>query len=84
MAVCTACDREMLGYVPCSLERLLLVDGSYERRRVGGRGVSNCGDCGAPRGGLHHPGCDMERCPRCRGQLIMCGCWDDLESAAAR
>lgn len=84
MAVCRSCQQEMLGYVSCSQERLLLIDGSYGRRRVGGAGGSHCGDCAAPRGGLHHPGCDMERCPRCRGQLIMCGCWDDLESAAGR
>ena len=35
---------------------------------------ANCGDCGAPRGGFHHRGCDLERCPRCSGQLISCGC----------
>ena len=45
---------------------------------------SNCRDCATPQGGLHHPGCDAERCPRCIGQAISCGCrWDgdkaDLE-----
>ena len=34
-----------------------------------------CGDCGIRPGGLHHFGCDMERCPRCGGQLISCDCW---------
>lgn len=33
-----------------------------------------CRDCNIKRGGHHHPGCDMERCPRCEGQLISCGC----------
>ena len=23
---------------------------------------------------MHHPGCDMERCPLCRQQALMCGC----------
>ena len=33
-----------------------------------------CHDCGARYGEYHKPGCDMERCPRCDGQLITCGC----------
>lgn len=36
-----------------------------------------CHDCGIKPGGYHHPGCDMERCPKCEGQLISCGCLDD-------
>ena len=36
-----------------------------------------CHDCGIKHGGKHHPGCDVERCPRCKGQLISCGCFDE-------
>jgi hypothetical protein len=34
----------------------------------------SCGDCGAQEGMLHAPGCDMERCPFCGGQLMSCEC----------
>lgn len=47
-----------------------------------------CHDCGIAFGGFHHPGCDMERCPKCpghwqngkfyNGQLISCGCLNEL------
>jgi hypothetical protein len=33
-----------------------------------------CHDCGIVDGLIHAEGCDMERCPRCYGQLISCGC----------
>src|SRR6516165_12166048 len=33
-----------------------------------------CGDCGVKEGQLHIPGCDMECCASCAGQLIGCEC----------
>lgn len=34
----------------------------------------NCHDCDCKEGEYHTPGCDMERCPFCGGQLISCNC----------
>jgi hypothetical protein len=34
----------------------------------------DCHDCAVKPGGLHHAGCDVERCPRCHRQLITCDC----------
>jgi hypothetical protein len=36
--------------------------------------INKCGECGAREGQLHSPGCEMERCPFCGGQLISCDC----------
>ena len=37
-------------------------------------GYTYCHDCGVTELRYHHPGCDMELCPQCRGQLISCEC----------
>ena len=34
-----------------------------------------CPDCGVQQGGFHHLECDWERCPKCEGQMITCGCF---------
>jgi hypothetical protein len=36
-----------------------------------------CRDCRTPIGGVHHPGCCVERCPACLGQAFGCPCFDD-------
>jgi hypothetical protein len=42
-----------------------------------------CHDCFVIRGEFHLDGCDMERCPRCSGQYLGCGCRrdDDYEES---
>ena len=52
----------------------------FERIRYGnekddwGAADHPCGDCGARRDEYHVPGCDVERCPSCGGQMISCDC----------
>jgi hypothetical protein len=46
--------------------------------------MATCGDCGTKRGQLHVVGCDIEQCPACFGQAIMCGCRDGEEDAEWR
>ena len=42
---------------------------------------SRCHDCKVAPGGFHHPGCDVERCPRCEGQLLSCGCLASMDES---
>ena len=39
-----------------------------------------CHDCGVAAGGVHHPGCDQELCPKCNGQLIGCDCSESVQA----
>ena len=36
--------------------------------------ANKCRDCGVVEGAFHNPGCDIERCPFCGGQLVSCNC----------
>jgi hypothetical protein len=74
MATCIDCDLEMTTASGCTLSEVTIEGAQYARDRATDR---RCGDCGARSGGFHHLGCDLERCPRCRRQLITCGCWTD-------
>lgn len=68
MAVCDYCNQEMTNSKACTLTKF---DG--EPNRIP-NGDSLCHDCNTPPHGLHHPGCDSEKCPICGGQAISCDC----------
>ena len=81
LAMCTYCEQDMSLRISCSLPVYDdFVDG-VTRERIAftdGYRNSNCGDCGTPRGGFHHPGCYFERCPRCYGLASKCFCAVDF------
>ena len=75
MAVCDACNQEMLTAATCYFNKLLLKNGDIiPRRRYDGSTGERCGDCGVEINGYHHPGCDQAECTICNGQESFCDC----------
>lgn len=63
----------------CTLIQIEIGGQKYERDTSYYDDNDNCHDCGIKngQGHYHHLGCDMERCPKCKGQLIGCDCFED-------
>jgi len=82
MSMCTSCLSDMLEVKSCSRNAYITFEDDihtyptipYINPATFDAENPNCHDCGVQIGAKHHPGCDMERCPRCGGQLISCGC----------
>ena len=82
MAVCDLCLGEMTDVASCTVDHVELRGRRWAFGRYGDEigwpsARGRCGDCGVVRGGLHHVGCDIQECPRCKGQFISCWCWLD-------
>lgn len=75
MAICRDCQQDMLVADGCTYGILIDARGNeYERERWEPLLDKRCPDCNANVGEYHHYGCDMEDCPRCGQQLIICDC----------
>lgn len=86
MATCIWCNKDMMNpaVVGCSGNTVVKFPDDTSMDPVpynpdyGGED-QRCHDCNVKKGHNHHPRCDMERCPKCQGQLIGCGCLDEEE-----
>ncbi len=81
MAICSQCGGEMTEGISCLTDPVVIDGRAYspipwgqELRPRHRYEPEDCRDCGTPLGGVHHPGCCLERCPACHGQAIGCGC----------
>lgn len=81
MAICNWCNGEMKKVDSCvGNDTVEYPDGTELKSTIyNGEYGPRCGDCNVAVGGHHHPGCDIEPCPKCGGQLISCGCLDQEE-----
>jgi len=85
MAICKECNENMLSASTCLENTIEYHDGSslLALAHTPEDGKSRCHDCNVVPGAFHHPGCDIERCPKCGGQIISCGCLDNPEEVKA-
>jgi len=80
MAICKYCGLDMLVALSCIRVPIIFGGTVYEPSRYHFAEESGrCHDCGIAHGNYHHPGCDVERCPVCGGQLISCCCEESFE-----
>jgi hypothetical protein len=80
MAVtCEFCEQEMKPGVGCTLKEFDDIPGGPHARLPYSGPGKQCHDCSVFLGQIHHPGCDVERCPACGGQAFCCGCTDETD-----
>jgi hypothetical protein len=85
MGICMNCKKEMSDASVTTCEGNIFIeypDGTtlksvpYDPKSLHLPNWFRCPDCNVVPGGKHHSNCDQEHCPKCRGQLISCDCFD--------
>lgn len=92
MAKCGFCNKEMLTAKGCIKIRIPVKGKGWmdpipfgdPREQWDNSSQERCGDCGCQIGGYHHPGCDIETCPNCGGQLLSCDCCYNVDADLSR
>jgi hypothetical protein len=84
MVMCQQCKGEMTDGISCLSDPISMGGGLFEPIRWGSERQTTrwvidfpCRDCSTPIGGVHHPGCCIERCPVCLGQALGCPCFGE-------
>lgn len=85
MAICKFCEGEMKAVDGCTVtefddmgpQPFKRVRYGEEEDDWGALSGRRCHDCYVKPGQFHHPGCDVERCPKCSGQAIGCDCVEE-------
>jgi len=82
MAICKICGGEMKDGISCLSDPIVIGGIAYDPIRWGEERTrfippEECCDCKTPLGGVHHPGCCVERCPACFGQALGCPCFGE-------
>jgi len=83
MVKCELCSKEMTSKKTTScVDGKIMIGGiEYDPVPYEDDEGRRCHDCNIAPGGIHHPGCDWEKCPKCGMQLISCDCMgDDAET----
>lgn len=84
MAICDFCKQDMSHNDSCICVPIKIDSVDYIPIKYGDEGDDwfdssiRCHDCNVVKGSYHHSGCDVERCPKCGGQLITCDCNSEL------
>lgn len=75
MVRCKDCNQEMTVKHESCICDVMVIDGTAYKRITTYHDVNKyCHDCGILNGGVHHFGCDIERCPKCKEQAFVCDC----------